>query len=128
MAVCNGTLYYYASHYRRDHDNTLYRYSINDDKRYAVVEGDAVLWSIDRGSCAVYVRDFDQTRTGEYLYNGLKNHNPRVMMRCTQDCSIVPIEVKNMAGVTLYTFSEDHSSKHCYIVLRLDDNNDWILA
>lgn len=115
----------YASFYKRDHNKSLNRVSLGDSDN--TVEGSAVTWVQDTALTAartITVRDFDQSRHGEYddkLY-------PKLVIKCAVDASVNNLVVADTAAAVLFTFAADYSVTPAYCVLRLDSVGDWELA
>ena len=116
----------YTSDYLIKHTDRLDRVSLPAVD--TTIEGGGVVWVIDehplQGAVVYTVRDYDQSRHGEY--DG--KHKPCIIIKCAVDCQVLNKTIKNADGDTLYTFSTDCSTIPQYLVLRLTTTRAWELA
>ena len=91
--------------------------------------GPSVCWyftGILKSDFTISVRDYDQSRHGEYDNAHFK---PHIMIKSMADCSFGgACYVKDMAGNTLFTFNTNNINTPAYCVLRLNTSRVWETA
>ena len=117
----------YAGQVNTKSDAVLTRGTV-PDANTTIEGGERVIWvcTTPTAERTITVKNYDRTRFDHYMNEGPRK--PHIMIKCGVDCSGFEILVKDEAGNTLYTFTEDHSTTAIYIVLRLSTSNTWELA